>query len=208
MPFKSDKMRKYVMLILTGGKRTITGYHASRRPLTKLNDRKPLHIGSQKQAEEYGKFWREQDMMGGTGSGRGNLFLYQVTVPVGKKRVLLSTMKTAARLSRVKPSNAWRTRYQVQQDRKRAKQDLAKQVRIAGGKRFLHEHVDWGRLNRYLNFEGEPGPGFGSGDPKVYRRLRKKFDVIPYTNTIEGHGLSVALLHPSKARFKLVRRWK
>ena len=50
MPFKSDEMRKYVMMILKGEKRSLVGYHASFRPLSKLTNVKPFHIGSEKQA--------------------------------------------------------------------------------------------------------------------------------------------------------------
>lgn len=196
MPFKSDEMRKYVMMILKGEKRSLVGYHASFRPLSKLTNVKPFHIGSEKQAIAYGKMWREQEMMGGTEARRDKLFLYRVTVPVARKRVLLSTMASAVRRARSSDGKI----------RKYAKGVLASQMRLSKGKRFLDESADYNRLDPYLNFEGDPR--MLRPDHPAYPRLRKRYDIIPYKNRVEGHGLSVALLHPSRARLKLVRRWK
>jgi hypothetical protein len=186
------------MMILAGNKRSLVGYHASLWPLKKLTDVKPFHIGSEKQAIAYGKMWREQEMMGGTEARRGNLFLYKVTVPVNRKRVLLSTMKraTLALTGRYKRSK-WMNKYN--------KGVFASQMRLSKGKRFLDESVDYNRLDPYLNFEGDPR--MLKPDHPAYPRLRKRYDILPYKNRVEGHGLSVALLHPSRAKIKLVRRW-
>jgi len=184
------------MLILQGKRRSLVGYHASLRPLRRLSNALPLHIGSEKQALVYGRWAQQRKMEEST--RRVPLYLYKVTVPVGKKRVLLSRMATAIRNARGRDGKI----------RVYDKSSLADQMRLPGGKRFLDEAADYNRLDPYLNFEGDPRiRDISPYKQPVYRRLQKRYDILPYKNRAEGHGLSVALLHPRKARLKLVKHW-
>jgi len=195
MPFKSDEQRKHVMAVLKGQRHTLVGYHASLLPLKKLSDEKTFHIGTKQAAIRRGHDVARSDK-------QRFFHLYRVSVPVRKDRVLLTS--TTPRTHAPGMVN-----YPDDRDGMPGKTS-----RITLTKRVFDEGrgIDFARLDPYLNLDGVDGYSplmVGSRKARLMHRLRKRYDIIPYINRIESGGegsMSVAILNPRKAHFKLVRR--
>jgi len=201
MPFKSDKMRKYVMALLTGQRHTLIGYHASVDSVRTLSDEKLFHVGTRAAAMRRGR----DKARGEVWSKPKSFFhLYEVSVPVRKERILLTGIKPR-RIPRDYAGPVYPVA-DVEAPSRRSR------VRHDAKKRFFDEGlgVDFHRLDPLLNLDGESGYSpamIGSRMNRLIRRLRKRYDIIPYINRNEDPGsVSAAILNPKKARLKLVRR--